>query len=256
MESGEEKGADFEGVDKPHGNTPSQTPRSVPHILIVDDSLRLRRLLKRYLEENGFRVTLADGAESATRKMRGIWFDALILDVMMPGKTGLEFARELNQNHAPPLLMLTALSEAEHRIEGLEAGVEDYLTKPFEPRELLLRLRRILRRDGEGKEAAPLRLGACIFDPNSGRLTREGAPVPLHGSEQRLLEALLSAPGEVFSREALTLGEGAAGSPAAVAAPLRVAAPWMCASTVFAKRLKQTRATPPACKRCAAADMF
>ena len=116
----------------------------VPHILVIDDDRRLRDLLSRYLGENGFRVTTAESAKAARARLAGLDFDLLVVDVMMPGETGLEFTESLRRDSTVPILMLTAMGEAEDRIKGLEHGADDYLAKPFEPRELVLRLRRIL----------------------------------------------------------------------------------------------------------------
>ena len=116
------------------------------HILVVDDDDRLRDLLKKYLSDNGFRVTAAEDAKAARAKMVSIAFDLIVLDRMMPGETGLEFASSIRGHNTVPILMLTAMVETDDRIDGLEVGADDYLTKPFEPRELLLRINSILRR--------------------------------------------------------------------------------------------------------------
>src|SRR6476661_3281290 len=139
-------------------------PDNAPHVLIVDDDQKIRDLLGRYLSEQGFRVTTAQDVETARAGMRGLEFDAVLLDVMMPGENGLDLARELKATRSIPICMLTARSEPEHRIEGLEAGVDDYIPKPFEPRELLLRLRNILRR-GQPQAVAQdeVRMGAFVF---------------------------------------------------------------------------------------------
>ena len=117
-----------------------------PHIMVVDDDDRLRKLLRRYLSENGYRVTTAENAADAEAKLRGLTFDLLVLDVMMPGENGVALTRRLRERLPVPILLLTAMGEAEDRIAGLESGADDYLTKPFEPRELLLRIATILRR--------------------------------------------------------------------------------------------------------------
>ena len=119
-------------------------PDNAPHVLVVDDDHRIRQLLARFLIENGFRVEQASDANAARTSMRNYTFDLVILDVMMPGDNGITLARDIKAMSAVPICMLTALSDIEHRIEGLEAGVDDYLPKPFEPRELLLRLKNIL----------------------------------------------------------------------------------------------------------------
>src|SRR5690606_8027905 len=118
------------------------------HLLVVDDDTRIRMLLHRFLRENGFRVTVADDAADARRKLAGLEFDLLILDVMMPGEDGVSLTRSLREESDIPILMLTALSETDNRVTGLEAGADDYLPKPFDPRELVLRVNNILRRGG------------------------------------------------------------------------------------------------------------
>src|SRR5690606_8301809 len=118
----------------------------MPHILVVDDDRRLRELLRKYLAEQGFRVTVAADAAEARAHMAGIAFDLIVLDIMMPGETGLELTTALRAESKVPILLLTAMAEAEDRIAGLESGADDYLPKPFEPRELVLRIRTILRR--------------------------------------------------------------------------------------------------------------
>jgi two-component system phosphate regulon response regulator OmpR len=165
------------------------------HLLIVDDDDRIRDLLKEYLTRNGFRVTAAASAEAAGRLLDTLDFDLVILDVMMPGEDGVSFARRLRA--APgamgkaPILMLTARGETRDRIEGLSAGVDDYLAKPFEPQELLLRIEAILRRAGpRASDDAPLSLGRCRFDPVRGELTRDGEPVRLTEAEIDLLRTL------------------------------------------------------------------
>ena len=118
-----------------------------PHILVVDDDTRLRELLKSFLSRNGFRVSTASHAAEARQRLSALDFDLIVLDVMMPGETGLDFAAELRRTDDVPILMLTAMGETKHRIAGLEKGVDDYLGKPFEPRELLLRIQNVLRRN-------------------------------------------------------------------------------------------------------------
>jgi two-component system phosphate regulon response regulator OmpR len=132
------------------GNDPAGAPGAVaddaPHILVVDDDQRIRDLLARFLQDNGYRVSTAEDAGTARASMRGLSFDLIILDIMMPGETGLSLATDLRGRSQVPILMLTARTEPEDRIAGLEIGADDYLTKPFEPRELLLRMKNILNR--------------------------------------------------------------------------------------------------------------
>lgn len=174
------------------------------HILIVDDDSRLRDLLKRYLGANGYRVSEAPDTADAEGRLRGIVFDLLILDVMLPGEDGRSFAQRLRKlGHDVPILMLTALGEAADRISGLEAGVDDYMPKPFEPKELLLRVQAILRRERRLRTERVIRFGVYSFDRSSKRLAREGEPVRLTSGEAALLFLLSARPGETLSREAL-----------------------------------------------------
>jgi two-component system phosphate regulon response regulator OmpR len=178
-----------------------------PHLLVVDDDSRIRELLRQYLVNNGFRVTTAGDAAEARQKISGIAFDVLVLDVMMPGESGLELTRSLKASHRLPILLLTAMAEPEDRINGLEMGADDYLPKPFEPRELVLRIRNILQRaalPAAGTAAAPeVRFGTCRFDLGRGELLRGAEPVHLTAAEAALLGALARRAGEPVSREAL-----------------------------------------------------
>lgn len=179
-----------------------------PHILVVDDDTRLRDLLRKYLTDNGFRVTIAAEAAEARRQMGGMRFDLVVLDRMMPGEDGLSLVRSLRPADRVPILMLTARGEVDDRIDGLEAGVDDYLAKPFEPRELLLRVRTILRRvePEPAPESIPerVRLGRAEFDLRRELLLMDDSPVRLTGAEASLLAVLARQPGQVFSREDLT----------------------------------------------------
>jgi two-component system, OmpR family, phosphate regulon response regulator OmpR len=149
-------------------------PDNAPHILVVDDDHRIRDLLARYLYENGFRVTPAADAASARAAMRGLTFDLVILDIMMPGEDGLSLAQSLKQISTIPICMLTARSETGDRIKGLEIGVDDYVTKPFEPRELVLRLQNILRRgrSSNGTSRDEVKMGQYTFHIVRGELKR------------------------------------------------------------------------------------
>jgi two-component system phosphate regulon response regulator OmpR len=186
-----------------------------PHILVVDDDTRLRELLKTFLSRNGFRVTAASHAAEARQRLAALDFDLIVLDVMMPGETGLEFAGELRRTDDVPILMLTAMGESKDRIAGLEKGVDDYLAKPFEARELLLRIQNVLRRNKPPAEAAaePARqvtFGPYQFDLELGELAQKGKRVPLTDAEVGLLRALTARLGEVLSRETLSKSVGAA----------------------------------------------
>jgi two-component system, OmpR family, phosphate regulon response regulator OmpR len=186
------------------------------HILVVEDDARLRDRLARYLTGEGFRVPAAADAAAARARMRGISPDLLVLDVMMPGESGLDLTRSLReeQGHDLPVLMLTARGSPDDRIAGFEAGADDYLPKPFEPRELVLRIRALLRRApapmpiAAEPSASPLRIGTAVFDVNRGELVGPNGPIRLTGGEAALLTALANRPGEILSREdiAATLG--------------------------------------------------
>jgi two-component system phosphate regulon response regulator OmpR len=184
---------------------------TTPDILVVDDDKRLAQLIRRYLGDNGFRVTVAASAEEAKGLLSTLAFDLLVLDVMMPGLSGVEMTRELRRTSDVPILLLTAMSETENRISGLESGADDYLTKPFEPRELVLRLNSILRRRPKAPESAAteMRFGPYRFDPGRGELWRGEEPVRLASAEVSLLRAFARRPNEAIER--LGLIDGAAG---------------------------------------------
>jgi two-component system, OmpR family, phosphate regulon response regulator OmpR len=184
---------------------------NAPHILVVDDDSRIRDLLARYLQDNGFRVTTADDAASARACMRSLAFDLLILDVMMPQESGLDFARSLRTESHVPILMLTARAEPEQRIEGLETGVDDYLAKPFEPRELLLRVSNVLRRGGASPSTGEVRMGEFVFHVSRGELKRDGETIRLTERERELLRYFAQRPGIPVSRHELAKGEDGGG---------------------------------------------
>jgi len=182
-----------------------------PHVLVVDDDTRIRTLLSSYLSREGYRVTTAASAEAARAKLASIAFDALILDVMMPGESGFDLARDLKKHNDTPIVMLTARTETEDRVLGLEIGADDYLAKPFDPRELLLRLVNVLRRSegnrGPGADAPrSVRFGAFSFDLERGELHREGELVRITDREREMLTALAAAQGTPVPREALAGG--------------------------------------------------
>lgn len=179
------------------------------HILIVDDDSRIRSLLARYLTENGYRVTTAASAAEARLRLDGLIFDLLVLDVMMPGESGVELARDLRSRSRVPILMLTARAEPEARILGLEVGADDYVGKPFEPRELLLRIASILRRAEPARESRTFRFGPYTFDATRGELRRDGNPVRITERERDFLAILAAKHGETVPRTAL-IGEDAA----------------------------------------------
>lgn len=172
----------------------------VPHVLVVDDDTRLRELLRRYLIEHDFIVSVASDAAEARTILSGITFDLLVLDVMMPGEDGLSLTQSIRQGNNTPILLLTARGEVEDRIAGLERGADDYLVKPFEPRELLLRISTILRRSVATAPNARVQLGDCIFDIDRGELWRNDELVHLTSIEEELLRTLASRAGEAVSR--------------------------------------------------------
>lgn len=175
-----------------------------PHILVVDDDIKISELVGRYLREHNFIVVRADNAEQARILLENMIFDALVVDVMMPGETGIEFTKSLgNANERPPVLLLTALGEIENRLEGLEAGADDYLAKPFEPKELVLRLQAILRRTQKKKNTSQYKIGDWIFDTRE-RVLKKGNDIQrLTDMELNLIMALAQSGGEVLSREDL-----------------------------------------------------
>ena len=188
----------------------SRPDDDAPHLLVVDDDTRIRSLLKRYLTENGFRITIAGNAEEARARLRGLEFDLIVLDVMMPGETGVELTQSLREERDVPILMLTALTETDDRIEGLEAGADDYLPKPFDPRELILRITNILRRGGPQQQP---KLEQVVFGPYSFQIARRelkrgGEPLKLTDREQEILAIFAQRAGETIPRHEL-VGEDA-----------------------------------------------
>ena len=189
----------------------ADAPPKSRHLLVVDDDDRIRELLKEYLTRAGFRVTGAPGGDPARRLLATLDFDLAIFDVMMPGEDGFSLTRWLRQQRGKagrtPVLMLTALGEAVDRIEGLKTGADDYLGKPFEPEELLLRIEAILRRAGDqAQPGGVLSLGRCRFDPDRGELTCNGEPVRLTEAEVTLLQTLALTPHEPVDRMELARG--------------------------------------------------
>jgi two-component system phosphate regulon response regulator OmpR len=177
-----------------------------PHILVIDDDRRIRELLQSYLAENGFRVSVAPTAAAARDRMRGLTFDLLILDVMMPGESGTALAQSLRSvQERIPILILSALSEIEDRINGLMAGSDDYLPKPFEPRELLLRVQNLLRRAAPPvDQRVDVRFGECLFNIPRGELRRSGELVKLTTRERELLRLFVQNAGRPITRAELS----------------------------------------------------
>ncbi len=191
----------------------------VPHILVVDDDTRLRTLLRKYLTDNGYLVTVAADAAEARARMAALAVDLLVLDVMMPGEDGLSLTRDLRQTANPvPILLLTAMGEVDDRINGLEAGADDYLAKPFEPRELLLRIASILRRAPKAEVETPPALGLGLFEWDTARqeLRRGDEVVHLTTTERELLAILAEVPGQAVSRDDLAARTGNAANARAV----------------------------------------
>jgi two-component system phosphate regulon response regulator OmpR len=182
------------------------------HLLIVDDDERIRGLLQKFLMRSGFMVSVARDAAQARRILAWLEFDLIVMDVMMPGEDGVTLTRDLRKRLATPILLLTAKGETANRIEGLEAGADDYLVKPFEPKELLLRINAILRRVPQARAAEPVRqvihLGAVRYDLDRGEMWRGDAPVRLTATEAQLMRIFAAAPGVAISRERL-VGESA-----------------------------------------------
>jgi two-component system phosphate regulon response regulator OmpR len=188
-----------------------------PHLLVVDDDRRIRDLLSRYLVGEGYRVTTAETAAEARAKLEGLKFDLLILDVMMPGETGFELARSIRLTSMVPIVMLTARDEKESRIEGLEIGADDYVSKPFEPRELSLRVANVLKRarPAVSPPVESVRFGPFIFHVGRGELREGDEIVRLTDREREMLSVLAATPGETVPRLDLA-GNGGAGGERAV----------------------------------------
>jgi len=186
---------------------PAQPADDAPHLLLVDDDRRIRDLLSRFLCGEGYRVTTAASASDARARLAGLHFDLLILDVMMPGETGFDLARSIRQSSSVPIVMLTARHEPESRIEGLQIGADDYVAKPFEPRELALRIGNILKRAAPPPATAALEqvaFGPYIYHLERGELREGDEIIHLTDREREMLRILAVAPGETVPRGALT----------------------------------------------------
>jgi two-component system phosphate regulon response regulator OmpR len=181
---------------------PDTLADDAPHLLIVDDDRRIRDLLSRFLSGEGYRVTTADTAADARAKLKSLSFDLLILDVMMPGESGFDFAKALRGTSTVPILMLTARDAAESRIKGLEMGADDYLSKPFEPRELSLRIANILKRaqPAAASPAESVRFGPFVYHLARGELRKGEKTIKLTDREREMLRILAATPGETVSR--------------------------------------------------------
>ena len=171
------------------------------HILVVDDDDGIRSLVKKFLNENNFLVTTADSAENASDKIKIIKFDLIVLDIMMPGKNGLEFIEENKTNLDTPIILLTAKGEAKERIEGLEIGADDYLPKPFEPKELILRIKNILDKTKKTEQKRIIEFENVKIDLNKLLIIRDQKEFKINNTEKTILEKMINSPGKTFSRE-------------------------------------------------------
>ncbi len=175
------------------------------HILVVDDDEGIRSLVKKYLNENNYLVTTADTAENADQKIKLINFDLIILDIMMPGKSGLEFIKENKNKLETPVILLTAKGEAIERVEGLEVGADDYLPKPFEPRELILRIQNILDKTKKNNQKRVVEFESVKIDLNKQLIFKKNTEYKINNTEKIILEKMINNPGKVFSREDIGL---------------------------------------------------
>jgi two-component system, OmpR family, phosphate regulon response regulator OmpR len=171
------------------------------HILVVDDDDGIRSLVKKYLLENNFLITTADSAESAAEKVSIVKFDLIVLDIMMPGKNGLEFTQEHKGKINTPIILLTAKGEANERVEGLEVGADDYLPKPFEPKELLLRINNILNKTKKNDQKRIIEFGNIKIDLNKLIIIKNDNEFKINNTEKIILEKMINNPGKTFSRE-------------------------------------------------------
>jgi len=171
------------------------------HILVVDDDDGIRSLVKKFLNENNYLVTTADSAEDASEKIKIIKFDLIVLDIMMPGKNGLEFIEENKKNLDTPVILLTAKGEAKERIEGLEVGADDYLPKPFEPKELILRIKNILDKTKKTEQKRIIEFENVKIDLNKLLIIRDQKEFKINNTEKTILEKMINSPGKTFSRE-------------------------------------------------------
>ena len=177
----------------------------IAHILVVDDDEGIRLLVKKYLNENNYLVTTADTAENADQKIKLINFDLIILDIMMPGKSGLEFIKENKNKLETPVILLTAKGEAIERVEGLETGADDYLPKPFEPRELILRIQNILDKTKKNNQKRVVEFESVKIDLNKQLIFKKNTEYKINNTEKIILEKMINNPGKVFSREDIGL---------------------------------------------------
>ncbi len=173
----------------------------IAHILVVDDDDGIRSLVKKYLNENNFLVTTADSAENAIEKIEVIKFDLIVLDIMMPGKSGLEFIKENKNKLQTPVILLTAKGESNERVEGLEIGADDYLPKPFEPKELILRIQNILNKTVKTDQKRVVEFENVKIDLNKLLIFKSNKEFKINGTEKKILQNMINNPGKTFSRE-------------------------------------------------------
>lgn len=171
------------------------------HILIVDDDDRIRELVKQYLNENDYLVTTANSAEDAKEKVNIVKFDIIILDIMMPGQSGLDFTNENKKKINTPIILLTAKGETSDRIEGLEIGADDYLAKPFEPKELVLRIKNILDKTKSKSQKRVVNFSNINIDLNKSLIIKNNRQFKINNTEKIILEKMINSPGETFTRE-------------------------------------------------------
>ena len=175
----------------------------IAHILVVDDDDGIRSLVKKYLNENNFLVTTADSAESASTKIGIIKFDLIVLDIMMPGKSGLEFIQDHKNKLETPIILLTAKAETIERVEGLEIGADDYLPKPFEPKELVLRIKNILNKTIKTEQKRIIEFSNVKIDLNKLLIIKNTKEFKINNTEKTILEKMINNPGKTFSRETI-----------------------------------------------------
>ena len=173
----------------------------IAHILVVDDDDGIRSLVKKYLNENNFLVTTADSAESASTKIGIIKFDLIVLDIMMPGKSGLEFIQDHKNKLETPIILLTAKAETSERVQGLEIGADDYLSKPFEPKELVLRIKNILNKTIKTEQKIIIEFSNVKIDLNKLLIIKNTKEFKINNTEKTILEKMINNPGKTFSRE-------------------------------------------------------
>ena len=177
----------------------------IAHILVVDDDDGIRSLVKKYLIENDYLVTTADSAEDAVEKIKIIQFDLIILDIMMPGKSGLEFIKDNKKKLITPIILLTAKGEPGERIEGLEIGADDYLPKPFEPKELILRIQNIIKKTKLNDQKRVIQFENIKIDLNKQMIFKNNNEYKINNTEKKILEKMINNPGKTFSREDIGL---------------------------------------------------